>query len=365
MRFFGNRRTVLGMVVALSCLLTGCVTVGHKAIRSSRTDYNVALRQTEDEQLLLNLVRLRYRDRPLFLETTALNTQFSYAPSLEGALSAGSSGEPTVYGLGGKIAFEEKPTVTYIPLQGADYVQRVLSAVAVETLVLLDSSGWSTERIFRLCLQGMNGLENAPRADGPTPLEAPEFESFLRATKLFREIELLDGIEGARRRVGDDEAVVLRFTPAARETAEFRELAQLLELDPAAEAFEIAAGKGRGGGNRIQVRPRSFSGMLHFLSQSVDVPDEDVEEGRVTVTRDAAGDVFDWGRVTDGLMRIRSSDSSPGNAAVSVRYRGRWFYIDDSDLDSKSTFSLLAQLYALQAGGTAGLTPVLTLPVGD
>jgi len=83
------------------------------------------------------------------------------------------------------------------------------------------------------------------------------------------------------------------------------------------------------------------------------------------VTRDADGNVFDWTRVTAGLMRIRSNGSPPANAAVAVQYRGSWFFIDDSDLDSKSTFSMLAQLYSLQAGGSAGLTPVLTLPVGN
>jgi len=53
-----------------------------------------------------------------------------------------------------------------------------------------------------------------------------------------------------------------------------------------------------------------------------------------------------------------------GAAAVRVRYRDHWFYIPDEDLASKSTFSLLAQLFALQAGSGDGLRPVLTLPVG-
>lgn len=44
--------------------------------------------------------------------------------------------------------------------------------------------------------------------------------------------------------------------------------------------------------------------------------------------------------------------------------RGSWFYIDDSDLDSKSTFSMLMQLFALQSGNSDGMTPVLTIPVG-
>jgi len=47
-----------------------------------------------------------------------------------------------------------------------------------------------------------------------------------------------------------------------------------------------------------------------------------------------------------------------------VRYRGTWFYIDDADLNSKSTFGLLSYLFYLQAGDIKTFTPALTLPLG-
>jgi len=62
-------------------------------------------------------------------------------------------------------------------------------------------------------------------------------------------------------------------------------------------------------------------------------------------------------------MRIASSSMPPDNAYVAVRYRGSWFYVNDSDLTSKSTFSLLMQLFALRAGDVKSAGPVLTLPV--
>jgi hypothetical protein len=65
-----------------------------------------------------------------------------------------------------------------------------------------------------------------------------------------------------------------------------------------------------------------------------------------------------------GVFRIRSESSRPEEASLAVRYRQHWFYIDDSDLDSKSTFAMLSQIFSLQAGKAEGLVPVLTLPVG-
>ena len=50
---------------------------------------------------------------------------------------------------------------------------------------------------------------------------------------------------------------------------------------------------------------------------------------------------------------------------LEVPYRGHWFYIPDDDLETKSTWGLLAQLVSLQAGGEAkGLVPALTLSAG-
>jgi hypothetical protein len=84
----------------------------------------------------------------------------------------------------------------------------------------------------------------------------------------------------------------------------------------------------------------------------------------VTVTRDEKGGRFDWRQVVGGLMEIHSSEQQPKSPYAAVRYRGYWFYIDDSNLTSKSTFSLLMQLFALQSGEIKSTAPVLTLPVG-
>ena len=75
----------------------------------------------------------------------------------------------------------------------------------------------------------------------------------------------------------------------------------------------------------------------------------------------------DWELFGDGsgdYFKIQVKDQKPMDTQLRVNYRGHWFYIDDSDLESKSTFALLAQIFALQAGKAEGIVPVLTLPVG-
>jgi len=48
---------------------------------------------------------------------------------------------------------------------------------------------------------------------------------------------------------------------------------------------------------------------------------------------------------------------------VAVEYRGAWFYIDHSDLETKTTFALLEYLFSLQSGERKTFQPTLSLPL--
>ncbi len=116
--------------------------------------------------------------------------------------------------------------------------------------------------------------------------------------------------------------------------------------------------------NSITIDTRSLLGILYYLSYSVDVPESHKKAGKVAVTSTDPDDPSDWSKVSNEIMRIRSASLPPLNTRVSIRYRGAWFYISDSDIDSKTTFSLLSQLLALQSGKVKTSIPLITIPVG-
>jgi len=346
-------------LLIMCVLLASCMSAGPTLVSGSRTDYNVVLRQADDRQMLLNLVRLRYRDQPMFLEVSALNTQFSISNEVNANTVLGQG--DSYLGVGGKVVAQETPTVSYTPLKGADFVKRILDPIDLDTLFLLDSSGWNSERLFRLLVDEMNMVGNAQGSNGPTPARAPAYEQFKVLASLLRQLERDGMVSGGTYK----NQAVLIFDAEARNRADYLEFTRLLNLNPDKLIVPvIVAARGRDF-NSINLRFRSLSGVMYFLSQSVQVPEEDVAAGRVTVTRDEAGQVFDWQQVTEGLMTIKSSPQPPDNASVAVNYRNSWFYIDDSDLDSKTTFALLGQVYQLQSGDARTIAPVLTLPVGN
>ena len=351
-------------VPMLAAAMVGCHFAGPVSVKTGRAHYNTAIQQTNSQQLLLNIVRLKYRDVPFFLEVASVSTSFDVGATAGGRATLPEAARKT-YGLDAGVSFHEKPTVTYTPLQGEQFVSQLMSPIDLNTILLLYHSGWSVERVFRVCLASVNGVKNAPSASGPTPTRVPTYEEFRKLTKLLRVLQVRGVLEmGHGTSEGNDEPlVVIRIAEEALECDEVKELCDLLALERGRGSFPLTTEIGVRPRDRLAVVPRSLISSFFFVSQSVEVPSTDERAGRVTVTRDEDGNRFDWTEVTGGLMRIRSAGLPPVNAYSVVYYRGSWFYIDDSDLTSKSTFSLLMQLFALQAGDIRATGPVLTLPV--
>jgi len=257
----------------------------------------------------------------------------------------------------------ENPTVFYLPLEGEKFVRQMMTPFNLNLLVLLTSSGWSVERVLTVMVREMNGVKNAPSASGPTPSDEPEYRNFQEVMQLLRAIQKRDGFDLGR--IPDDEsALELRFARDESDSTEARRLRELLGLNPELERFRIKLGIGRIDDATITILPRSMVSSLSYLSQSVQVPKDHEASGIVTLTLGKNDEPFDWNLVFDNVMRIRTAPSAPQNAAIAVPYRGHWFYIDDRDLGAKSTFALLSQLFALQAGSQQGSNLQLSFPIG-
>ena len=67
---------VVVLLAAWACV-SGCL--GPKAVRYTRMRYNEVIRDTNDEQLLINIVRLRYADSPVFIDLPNITSQFEVA----------------------------------------------------------------------------------------------------------------------------------------------------------------------------------------------------------------------------------------------------------------------------------------------
>ncbi len=139
---FISARWFLGLLCGMLVILSGCL--GPSALKATRNQYNKAMGQSNDEELLLNLVRVRYRESPLFLQVGAINASFDFT-TLASFSGTFPNGDPTVYGVGAALGYNERPTITYTPLQGAEFAQRTSKEMPIEDLLLLIRGGWDIE----------------------------------------------------------------------------------------------------------------------------------------------------------------------------------------------------------------------------
>ncbi|MBT6662939.1 MAG: hypothetical protein HN885_01595 [Nitrospina sp.] len=329
-------------------ILSSCTMYGPVFIKSERNQYNQAIQKTNDEQLLLNLVRLKYHENPLFMEVNNIASQFTLQNEigLGATLQAGAKG---IFTPSTSTYVEERPTISYSPLHGENFVKGVLTPITLKTIVLLFHSGWSIERVFKVCLQRMDKLKNAPSASGPTPKIAPKTNKFFKAAKLLHEIQTQGGLEVTYRIFDGEPQLVIYISNSFKNSPPANQFARLLNTNLGKMSYVFSSPSIKDN-ESIDIVTRSLLGVMFYLSQAVEVPEQDVTEGKVAVTKTVKGEVFNWAEITGELLHVYNSPSSPEDAGLKIFYRNYWFYINDSDLISKSTFSLLAQIYALQSG---------------
>ena len=198
------------------------------------------------------------------------------------------------------------------------------------------------------------------------PEFVPRFEDFQRAARLLRDLQAVGMIDMRLVAAADNSdatVLYLQRRPSGEWADEVAEVRRLFELEPDRNSFRITS-RLTGSPDEIAIVGRSLAGVLVSLSQGVEVPPEHEAAGKVAVTRNAAGEAIDWIAVTGDILRIRSQKEPPIDAYVKVNYRDNWFFIADNDLDSKTTFGLLTYLFSLQAAGTGGKSPLLTVSAG-
>lgn len=108
----------------------------------------------------------------------------------------------------------------------------------------------------------------------------------------------------------------------------------------------------------IWVTPRSMLDMISVASRFVDVPSE--HSGMVPTLEPWHGD-----STGSPPVIVRSSAQRP-DVPYRVQHRGYWFYIDDTDLNSKMFLEAMVAAYTSRVGSMEATqdTPQVVLPVG-
>ena len=362
-----RHRTLLAGILIMLCLcLPACGRFGPRQIPRDSFNYNEAIARSSNEQMLINLVRLRYREVPVFLAVGSVLTQYFYggeatASAFFGKPASGAANE--IIGARGRMVYFERPTITYSPLAGQEFTQQLLTPIPGELLFSLVQSGWPPEQLLMMGLERLNHLENIHFGSVPSKESLEGLRTFNHAVKLMVELSRLRVLEiQSNKETPNTDFFVFEQAKNDDTRALIDELKSMLGLDHDHFSFRVTRQVIGRNPDEVTVRVRSLLALMGFLSRGIEIPDTHIEEKRVeemiyTVDTELRSLLFP--------LRIYSSVERPADAFVSVRHHDHWFSIKHSDHMSKQAFSLLTYLFQMQAPQAQTLGPMITVPTSQ
>lgn len=347
-------RSVLMVLVTLG--ICGCTVVGPQSITSGRGAYTEVVNRTQDEQTLNMLVRLRYDETFGMMSVASITANLRFRTEAVTNIGIGDSDNyaGNLVPLSAGVAYEENPTISYVPLSGEDITRRMFSPVSPNEWLLLQTGARHPGAVFSLAVRRINGLRNPLLDEEPA---SPEFSRFLELYDQLRLTGVLDIVADP-----DSNPIPEYFWDIHDYEEEqgdgVRELLGLIGIEanfdgsPILLPLRIAVGSST---SAVHVQTRSALDVLRVFGAGIEIPPAHLEAGIVEP------------QVTTGMrfITIHSSENPPENATVRIRFRDHWFYIDATDASSKRAFLFLQTFIGMRLAdpGTIQKAPVITIPV--
>jgi hypothetical protein len=353
--------------------LTGCKSLGPMSLSGDRFNYNKALAQSSNEQLLLNIVRQRYGEPLHWLEISSMLSQYSLearadfsrwwnnletwsSPALRAIYNVDSD-PSSQNSMGAGIAYSDKPTISYAPVQGAQFTQRMLTPIPISVLFFFVQAGWDIDEVFYCCVDKMNGLPN-PQSPSPIGIgnSAAGHAAFEQALTMLRNFQDEGRMQGAVEKDGDTGQMYFITDPNVFANPNESSVRKILGIDEGVQKIRITERGYASSGDELAIQTRSLLATMQTLSRFVDIPRSQVEDGMT----------LEWPLdLRTGIgAEIKSSPVPMADAFVQVFHKGNWFYISEDDVHSKRLFGLLTYLYSIQASNTSERAPLITVGTG-
>ena len=352
------------LTVIMILIITGCSHIGPQTVPRDRFDYNTAIADSWKEQTLLNIVKLRYADMPLFVEVASIVSGYTLegSVSLGGTVSSQTATQGDFLSLGTTGKYTDRPTITYAPITGAKFNESFMTPIPPGAILFLLQSGWAADLIFPIAVESINGL----RSRVPAGIDQRKGnQAYYRLVALIRKTQQ-SGVFGMRiiKETNQKQTTVMFFhrkniSPEIREAR--MEINRLLGLDPEGQEIVVTYGLIPQNDREIAMLTRSTLQIMIDWAKMVEVPPQHVTEG-LTVPNlpPPVGDEAKLGQ----LIHVKSGPDKPENAFTAVKYEDHWFWIGKQDFRSKRTFAFLMILMSLtETGGKEGL-PLVTIPAG-
>jgi hypothetical protein len=345
----------LVVLVAACATLAGCGSYGPKSMDRDQLDYGNSIGDNWKNQMLANIVKMRYVDMPVFVDVGSIVSGYSLETTVNGRLGFGDSftGGAT-QGLGAQGKYTDRPTITYMPKTGNDYLRAILEPIEPKSLLALIQAGYSSELLFTWAVEAINGVHNWSATARSERSADPEFFEFV---KLMQDLQYLGAVGfelKSNPETGQDIIFVLNKEGLSESTLQkSRRVGEIIGLEPDRDRYRVVYAPFKVGSDTLAIQTRSVIQMLGAMSGFIDIPAD---------VASFAARGHDMSRASTRPFRVLSGPDRPEQSFAQVKYKDYWYWIENSDMASKRVFTLMLFITTLtnQAGGQKA--PVLTIP---
>jgi hypothetical protein len=233
-----------------------------------------------------------------------------------------------------------------------------MTPIPPSAMLFVLQAGYPADLIMSLALDSINGISNASRR-GMRHAADPRFN---RLVELIRDLQFSEAVQArVESPKNRSETSLITFPPNRdpQAEAESAEVRKLLGLGPSLHKFEVYYGGYSGRDDEISMMTRSMLQVMLELAAVVQVPQSEESERKVT-----PGLIEQPGTSIQpsALLTIMSGYNLPADPSIAVEYDGRWFWIADDDIHSKSVFAAVMMLFSISDIGVKGMGPIVTIP---
>ncbi len=364
--------------------LSGCLA--HVTLERAVMAYDVATAESISRQLLLNIARARHHEPIHFTGVTGVaatytvEAQAGATPPL-GGLEGGLALAPI---FGGRIA--ESPTISIVPIEGAEFTKRLLAPLEEGVLTLLLRQGVDVDLLLRLVAGEFRADEAGEEtAYSNAPFDPGGYAVFRRVVAHLSSVQDRNALyvepilferswtmpaqsvapgdlpalqqqfavthDAKARAYRIDKRVtgrivITNYDPASLSNEERMRLHEAAERN-SLEEVTVDVRSGHVGGEyplRGRFRLRSFHSVLGFLGKAI------AEEREYDVPVDHRTPFVAENPVS--VMEILESDSSPPGVDRVVKYKGSYYAVrpEKGYQWNKEAFRLLYQIFQMTVG---------------
>lgn len=351
-----NRQSLLTAALFCTIALAGCQSFGPHTLATDRFDYSSAIADSWKLQTLLNIVKLRYLDLPVFVDVASVVAGYSLQTGIgvAGMLSTGNAIHGNSISGSGQAVYTDRPTITYTPLTGQKFLRGLLTPIDPKNIFSMLQSGYAADFVLGLTVESLNGVRNRSASGGGTGEAEPEF---VRVLQLMREVQLA-GAVGMRlqegKETGTTAVMFFRRENLSLEILDkLSEIRRLLKIPEDQHQFKLIYSSAAGRDGELAVGSRSMLQIMLAFASYVDVPESDTKEGRAVPSLPSSD---------KDPVRIKCSNDKPAEAFAAVYYHNHWFWVDDRDWRSKRALSTIMFMFTMIEGSGDERLPMVTIP---